>query len=366
MDPRVATPAPPDPRLLDLLRARADASGFLRFDQFESLSLYAPGLGYYEAKEPRFGPSGDFYTAAHVHALFAQTVAEQVRAEFAASGGRDGFRVVELGPGDGTLARGILAALPVEVAERLQYVLVERSQSLRAQLARAFDGDRTRPSVQFASDLAAPGLFEGIVLANEFLDAQPARRFVRRAGGWQELGARWNGERFVESEAPPAPLPGPVLPEEAPEGAVLEVSPEAEAAVRSIADALLRGRALLLDYGGLEEELLARSPHGTLQAVAAHRPVDDPYASPGRVDLSVHVNFSRLRAAARAAGLQEIAYGPQSEALARWGFEPLWRAALAAAPTSEAEVRTRLSAKNLLFGFGNFRVLEVAAGERAP
>jgi len=97
--------------------------------------------------------------------------------------------------------------------------------------------------------------------------------------------------------------------------------------------------------------------------VRGHRSVRDPLATPGATDLSVFVNFTRVRAVATAAGLQELAFRRQAEALGDWGFPRLLEEALRAAPSAEAEVRVRLSAKNLLFGFERFRALELAPRE---
>src|SRR5208283_6157400 len=103
---------------------------------------------------------------------------------------------------------------------------------------------------------------------------------------------------------------------------------------------------------------------GTLTAVRRHRFVDDPFAEPGTSDLSVFVNFTRVRAAAARAGLREVAFRRQAEALGEWGFPRLLEEAIRAAPSTEAEVRTRLAAKNLLFGFERFCALELAPRER--
>jgi SAM-dependent MidA family methyltransferase len=110
-----------------------------------------------------------------------------------------------------------------------------------------------------------------------------------------------------------------------------------------------------------ESEILTAHPSGTLAAVRRHQVVHDPTSDPGSVDLSVFVNFTRLRAAAAAAGLQEVAFRRQAEALGAWGFQALLEEAVRSAPTPEAEVRVRLSAKNLLFGFDRFYAWELSA-----
>jgi SAM-dependent MidA family methyltransferase len=357
-------------RVLERFGRAAGASGRLRFDRFLEIALYDPDLGYYTSSRPRLGREGDFYTAAHVHPLFAQALAERVFAEFVSLGRPNGFRVVEMGPGDGTLAvevaRAIEARLPA--GESLEYVLVERS---RAMLARATDtiaAAGTFRSVQWRSSasLAADGPFRGVVIANEFLDALPFRRLLWRDGAWRELEVdvsrapfRWvEGSAFAEIPSPPL-SPGPR------EGAIAEIGLEGEAFLREVADHLRSGSAVLLDYGEEEAELIGGRPSGTLTGLRDHRAVADPLTDPGEVDLSAFVNFSRLRAAARSSGLVETAYRPQAEALAAWGFQRRLDAELASAVDAESRVRLQLAAKNLMFGFGNFRVLELAGALRS-
>jgi SAM-dependent MidA family methyltransferase len=345
------------------MRGRADPDGFVAFDRFMETALYAEGVGYYDRGPSPFGPRGDFYTAPHVHPLFARTVAARIRAACDGLVGPGPVRVVELGPGDGTLAEGVIRALgragpraPVE------YVLVERSASLgRTALERAgAAGEEVGLPVRRAASIAADGPGRGVVLANELMDALPARRLRWTGNGWAELGVRVEGDRIVPAEAPVRePVPAPPLPDRPEVGTVVEISAAAEALVREVADHLVEGLFIILDYGMGQSELIAAHPRGTLGAVRGHRTVDDPLSSPGETDLSVFVNFDRLRAAARAAGWAELAYRSQAEALGAWGFPELLAAALREARSAEEEVRLRLAAKNLLFGFDRFRALEL-------
>ena len=359
-------PADPVPRgaaIRARLRAVADPAGFLPFDRFVEIALSTPGAGYY-ATLSTLGVGGDFYTAAHVHPVFAEAIAARIWREHVRLGRPRQFRVVEAGPGDGTLALGVLTALARELegADPFEYVLVESSPRLRERLSERFAGSPFAQQVRFAESIGADGPFRGVVLANELLDALPFRRLIARGGTWRELGVRVADAGVEWAEAPLAPVPSPTLPPAPSEGTILEINAAAEAIVREIGDHLEAGVALLLDYGSEEGELIAGHPHGTLAAVREHRAVDDPLDAPGTADLSAFVNFTRIRAAAATAGLRETAYGPQAEALGRWGIEALAAKADAGAGSAEAEVKTRLAVKNLLFGFGNFRVLELSAG----
>ena len=352
-------------RMRTLLEAAADPSGFLPFDRFMGLALYAPDVGFYDRRASPLGPEGDFYTAAHVHPVFGSSIAAHLKAVRRTLDPGRPFRLVELGPGDGTLARAILAALgpSPEGAGPLEYVLVDRSPRRAATaLERAEPAARAvGASLTLSASVGADGPFEGAVIANEVLDAQPCRRLRWAEGRWRELGIRLVEGRPVPAEGElTRPVPPPALPTTPAEGLVFECSPAAESLVREVADHLAAGAALLLDYGMEEDELVRGHPGGTLAAVREHRSVPDPYQDPGADDLSAFVNFSRIRAAAVRAGLAEVAYRSQTEALAAWGISDLIAAEVARARSSEEEVRTRLAAKSLLFGFERFRLLELA------
>jgi len=352
--------------------ALAGPDGFVPFDRFMELALYGEGVGFYAREESPFGPAGDFYTAAHVHPLFGRTIAERIRSVRRSLGADRPFRIVEVGSGDGTLAATILEALRSDpTLSGVEYYLVERSQTLRhASLERVNEaGQGAGIPVRLASSVGADGPFEGFVLANEVLDAQPVRRLKWTGTAWRELGVRVVGEVLESAEAPlENPVPGPPLPTSAEPGTVLEVSPAAEGLVREVADHLERGSFVVLDYGMEEAELLAAHPWGTLESVRRHRVVADPLDAPGTTDLSTFVNFTRIRGVARRAGLTELLYCSQAEALGAWGFPPLFDAAIRQAGSAEAEVRTRLAVKNLLFGFERFRALEwsAAGSAKAP
>ncbi|HXY12490.1 MAG TPA: SAM-dependent methyltransferase [Thermoplasmata archaeon] len=355
---------------LEALRSVADADGFVPFDHFMEVALYAPGVGFYARDDSPFGREGDYYTAAHASPLFGRTIAERVRTVLAVLPTDRPRRVIEVGPGDGTLAEGVLrglAAGPTSFGP-VEYVLVERSGPLSV---RSFErvasvGQAVGIPVRAARGIGADGPFYGVVLANELLDAQPARRLLWDGTRWLETGVRLTREGFAPATTPlERPVPGTKLPESPPLGTILEFSPMAEAFVREVADHLVAGLCILLDYGMDETELLSAHPGGTLAAVRRHRYVDDPFADPGSSDLSVFVNFTRVRAVASASGLREVAFRSQAEALGAWGFPHLFEEALRSAPNAEAEVRTRLAGKSLLFGFERFYALELAPPERS-
>jgi SAM-dependent MidA family methyltransferase len=353
-------------RIRDLLRPSADTHGFVAFDRFMDVALYGPGVGFYVRDDSPFGRSGDYYTAAHASPLFGRAIAERIRSVARTAPHASSFRVVEIGPGDGTLGENILTGLARDdsLRHRMEYVVVDRSPTLAAS---AFDrvsavGRAEGIPVKISGGVGTEGPFRGVVVANELLDAQPTRRLRWNGEVWEEMGVRLTENEFVPATAPiERPIPAPKLPRPLSPGVVLEVSPMAEGIVREVADHLAVGVFLILDYGMVESELLAGHPTGTLAAVRRHHVVDDPLADPGASDLSVFVNFTRLRATAAASGFREVAFRRQAEALGAWGFPALLEEAVRSAPSPEAEVRIRLGAKNLLFGFDRFYALELAA-----
>ena len=365
----MGVPTPKVPHLDGQFRTRlaelADRSGVVPFDRFVELALYDPEFGYYTRTGRTLGREGDFYTAAHASPLFGATIARRILQEFDRLGRPPSFTVVEVGAGDGTLAADLLAALTeTPAAGGIDYVAVERSASLRARLrARLEAAGIASDRIGVASSVAGRGPLRGVVLANELLDALPFRRLVVRDGMFHELGVRVEGNQLRWAEGTLArPLPPPALPDGLADGTVLEVSPLAEAFVREVGDHLVEGAFLLLDYGDEEAPLIARHPGGTLTAYRSHRRVDDPLAAAGTADLSAYVNFRRIRGAAARSGFTEVAFGPQVEALGRWGFADAQDAATRRAASDEERVRLTLGAKNLLFGFESFRVLELVVG----
>jgi SAM-dependent MidA family methyltransferase len=243
--------------------------------------------GYYATHDP----FADFTTAPEIGQVFGEILGAWAAVTWQAMGAPDPVRLIEAGPGRGTLMADALRAV-ARVAPAFHAAcrvhLIETSQRLRA-VQRAILG---AASWHDRLEDVPPG--PAIVLANEFLDALPIRQFERRAGAWMERHVQ--AGRFVLL---PSPRQG-----DAPEGAVLEAGEAAEIWVAGLAARLAQqgGAALILDYG--------RDAPGfgdTLQALRGGRPAD-PLAEPGQADLTAHVDFPALRRAATAAGA--IAHGP--------------------------------------------------------
>jgi SAM-dependent MidA family methyltransferase len=288
---------------------------------------------YYAARDP-FGAAGDFVTAPEISQMFGELAGLWLADLWQRAGRPGAAHYVELGPGRGTLAADALRAMrgaglapPVE--------LVETSPPLRAAQARRLPGARWHDDL---SSLPESGPL--LAIANEFFDALPVRQFDARG---RERTVGWRGGRFVAQG-----------------GVETETSPASLAVVRALARRLAAqgGAALIVDYGH------DRPGTGdTLQAVSRHA-YADPFEAPGTRDLTAHVDFAALAAAAHGEGVRVLGPVTQGDWLDRMGL-PLRAAALAkAAPdrTEEiAEARDRLSAPERMGRL--FKVLALVANE---
>jgi SAM-dependent MidA family methyltransferase len=206
---------------------------------------------------------------------------------------------------------------------------------------------------------ALPDRITGCVFSNEFFDALPVHRLVRRNGVLREI---YVTSGFAEVEGPPSePIDIPLV-----EGQLADISLEAPRWIARIGAALDRGYHLAIDYGYLEREFYAR-PRGTLMCYWRHQAVEDPYVHIGEQDITAHVNFSDLIAAGKASGLDTESFCTQMEFLVQLGIleqiEPLARS------RSAADIQRLQAIKKLLLpgGMGErFKVLLQRKAEPRP
>jgi SAM-dependent MidA family methyltransferase len=294
------------------------AGGAVAFDAYMELALYTPQLGYYSAPRSRFGTHGDFVTAPEISERFAVCVARQVAQILGHIGGGG---VLEAGAGSGVLADGVISALTELGHREVDYAILERSAG-----ARGFQRERLAAHgarVRWLDDFPAAG-FRGVLIANELLDAIPARRFEVRGRSAHELGVAWGKGRFEWREIGPAPdvteALGPLL-DALPNGYLGEFAPARAAWVHEAASRLEAGALLLLDYGYPRHELYhPQRLEGTLACHYRHRVHGDPFLWPGLQDLSVHVDFTALAAAGAATGTELAGYTPQAHFLLDTGL----------------------------------------------
>jgi SAM-dependent MidA family methyltransferase len=306
----------------NLTRIIADAiekaGGWLGFDTFMAMALYAPGLGYYTNGSTKFGqmPQGvstaegvqgagsDFVTAPEISPLFGQALARQVAQVLEATGTDE---VWEFGAGTGALAGQLLDALGDRVR---RYTIVDLSDSLKARqrerLARHAD------KVQWVSEL--PAAMRGVVVGNEVLDAMPVQLLARVAGVWHERGVALSGGDLVWADRltdlrPPLEVDGE-------HDYLTEIHAQGDAFVRTLADRLQLGAALLLDYGFPESEYYhVQRSGGTVMCHQAHQADANPLDRVGLKDITAHVNFTGTAVAAQDAGMDVLGYTNQAHFL---------------------------------------------------
>ncbi len=340
-----------------IARQIAAAGGWLPFERFMHLALYAPGLGYYAHGSRKFGAlpesGSDFVTAPELSPLFARALAVQVADSLAATGTDE---VWEFGAGSGALAAGLIEALDALGQPLARYTIVDVSGALRARQRQRLAAHGAR--VAWAD--ALPPALRGVVVGNEVLDAMPVTLLARQGGQWHERGVIVDESNQAPTPDRPAPAaikteairfawadrPTVLRPPVEVDGAhdyLTELHPQAHAFVATVAEALRRGgagAAYFIDYGFPEAEYYhPQRSGGTLVCHRAHRVDDDPLADVGDKDITAHVNFTGVALAAQDAGLDVLGYTSQGRFLLNRGI---------ARALAEADLPTRANAMKLL------------------
>ena len=348
-------------RLAEKLKRRIAADGPLSVAQYMSVCLGDPEAGYYTTREP-FGAKGDFITAPEVSQMFGELVGAACLSAWQALGSPADFQLVELGPGRGTLMADLLrvAALRPDFLAGARLNLVETSPRLRQMQARTLEATPLAPAFRDRfQDVPAGPL---VLVANEFFDALPIHQFVRTAQGWHERQIGISDSGSLAFGVGSAKLAGGAVPGEfasAGEGSILETQPAANAIAEEIGHRIAEfgGMALFIDYGYLKT-----STGDTLQALYKHAH-DDVLAHPGEADLTAHVNFEALAAAAIRGGAAVLPPLSQGDFLLRSGL--LERAGTLGAGKSRAEQEAIRDAVERLAAPGQmgdlFKVLAVTS-----
>lgn len=308
-------------------RVRA-AGGWLPFDAYMQVALYEPGLGYYSAGAHKLGAGGDFTTAPEMSPLFGRCLAHHCAQVLGALGGGD---VLELGAGSGRLAFDVLTTLAALDAVPARYLILEVSADLRErqQALLATLPPALAARVQWLDAAPAEG-WQGVLLANEVLDALPVTCFAWRAGALRERGVALDGHGHPAwSERPAsAALCAEVerLRADAgaawPEGYTSELCLRVGPWVAEVTRAMTRGVALFIDYGLPRRDYYhPQRSAGTLRSHYRQHAHDDPFAHPGLEDLTAWVDFTRVAEAADAAGLDVLGFATQAALLLALGIE---------------------------------------------
>jgi NADH dehydrogenase [ubiquinone] 1 alpha subcomplex assembly factor 7 len=307
---------------------------------FMAIALHDPEAGYYARRQP-LGASGDFITAPEISQIFGELIGLWCADLWQRMGSPDPVVVAELGPGRGVLIADFLRATAGVAGFRaaMQLHLVEASPVLRAEQQRRL----AWLDAVWLDDVGSLPDGPLLLVANEFLDALPIRQLVRGRTHWAErLVALDRERRLCFAEGPESPALTLLVPPEcrdAAPGTLVELCPAMASLAADLAKRLREqgGGALFVDYG--YTDALGKS---TLAAIGGHRAARILDA-PGMADLSAHVDFTALAAAARAGGA--AVYGPvsQGDFLGALGAELRLQILLrGAAPAQRAALETGL------------------------
>ncbi len=309
----------------------ASSGGWISFDRYMDLALYAPGLGYYSAGARKLGSGGDFTTAPEVSRLFGACVARQC-AEVLSD--MQGGSILEIGAGTGRLAVDTLSRLATMGSLPERYFILEVSADLRERqrgVIREGLGNLAKHVMWLD---ALPGQpFDGVILANEVLDALPVVRFRWAASGCEELGVVVNGGDFAWS----ARRAGAGLSEAVEtlaaaaggwdDGYVSEYCARLRPWACSVVSSLRRGAVLWFDYGLPRNQYYLRERHeGTLLCHFRHRASEDAFRHPGLQDITAWVDFTALAEACVTAGCDLAGFTTQTFFLAGLGIDREMRA----------------------------------------
>jgi NADH dehydrogenase [ubiquinone] 1 alpha subcomplex assembly factor 7 len=304
--------------LLSEIKKLIKSSGPMPVWRYMELCLMHPQHGYYVSRDP-LGREGDFTTAPEVSQMFGELLGLWSASIWRAIGSPESLRLVEIGPGRGTMMADALRALRVlpPLYQALSVHLVEINPVLREKQRATLAGVRDITWHESIDDVP-----EGpaVILANEYFDVLPIHQVVRRENGWHERVIELDSNGKLTFGTAPEPMPRfdvllPPLVRAAPVGAVFEWRPDTE--IMKLASRVRDqdGAALIIDYGHL------RSDAGdTFQAIARHS-FADPLKTPGQADVTAHVDFQALARAAEDVGAR--VHGPvtQGEFLKRLGIE---------------------------------------------
>ncbi len=302
--------------------------GWVNFAQLMDAALYAPGLGYYSGGAKKFGFEGDFVTASEISPLFSQTIARQVKQVLSALKAKSKQTdILELGAGTGCFSRDLLLEMAKLEQLPTRYMILEVSAHLREVQQSTLKAALPKELLSCVVWLdALPEYFDGLIFANEVLDALPVHIVKKTADGLAEIGvvSEVAGLAWQEKPALSSALKGFVAEIDLMDGYTTEVCLAASGLVASLAGILQSGMLLMIDYGFSRDEYYhPQRNQGTLMCHYRHRAHGDPLVYLGLQDITAHVDFTRVAEAGVANGLELIGFVTQAQFLINAGITEL-------------------------------------------
>ncbi|MBC8493229.1 MAG: SAM-dependent methyltransferase [Candidatus Thioglobus sp.] len=288
------------------------------FDEFMQLSLYYPKLGYYRSGSEKFGEKGDFITAPETSDLFGFCLAKQCAEVLSPDAS-----ILEFGAGSGVLAAQILFELGRLKKLPEHYYILELSAELkhRQQQTIANVLPELLDRVVWLDEL--PRGFCGVIIANEVLDAMPAKRIIQQKECFYELGVGLSQAGFDwQIKGAKLSKDDYALPPLMSEGYVTEINQQATAWIDSLYNAVDDALILLIDYGMHRDEYFhPQRKDGTLRCYHHHQASDNPFVNIGEQDITTSVNFSDVTDQASSTGFNVIGYATQAMFLLSLGID---------------------------------------------
>jgi SAM-dependent MidA family methyltransferase len=349
-------------RLVALMQSEM-AAGPISFSRFMELALYAPGLGYYSAGKTKFGESGDFITAPELGNVFARCVAHQCAQVLAELDRGD---ILEAGAGSGALAADLLAELDRRRQLPGHYYILELSADLRQRQRDRIEQvvPHLLERVQWLDDFPDQEI-EGIILANELLDAMPVSLFHVTDHGIMERYVALEENSFAWKELPASPqIRQRVEALELDKDYCSEINLGAEAWIQTAARKLNRGIVLLFDYGFPQHEYYhPQRKTGTLMCHYRHRAHTDPLTFVGLQDITAHVDFTAMAQAAVDSGLDVLGYTSQAAFLMASGLNEIVADSSPEATREHLDMTTQVKKLTLPSEMGElFKVIALGKG----
>jgi SAM-dependent MidA family methyltransferase len=357
--------------LREYIEAEIACNGPIPFSRYMQLCLYGePGSppGFYTRDQEQFGKAGDFYTASDVHAVYGRLLARQFAQMWERMDSPRELTIIELGPGRGLFAADVLAWVSrkfSEFSQAMRYALVETSASLRTRLADRFKED-PRVTIPDSIESAFGDAGENVILfGNEFFDAIPTEVLDHRGEVYVAAEDGQLVETFVHATSRVSEFVSKyAVRPEAHER--VDAPLAAQETMLRIAEALKhkRGYCVFVDYGYVQGEMFAGRHLGTVTSFRKHMVSNSCYEAPGEQDITVHVNFTALAAAARQNGLEPLAWVSQAQFLMGIGEESQFAEAFEECKLPQEHAKRALQLKHLITpeGMGeSFHVLVLAA-----
>lgn len=298
-----------------LIEKIEESGGIISFEQFMQMALYAPNLGYYSADLKKFGETGDFITAPELSPLFSQYLAHQCLQLF------ENANILEFGAGSGAMALGILTELQRLNKLPQHYYIVEISETLKQRQQEKLANFKEQ--VIWLEQL--PAQFEGIILANEVLDAMPVKKFhIDEHKEIKEWFVTFKENHFEWVLQPADEILKEAvdnLNQNFPTNYSSEINLFLNPWIQSLGEMLTKGVILLIDYGFPRSEYyLSQRNEGTLMCHYRHYAHTNPLLYVGLQDITAHVDFTAIFEAAQQAGLEVMGYTSQGDFLLQGGM----------------------------------------------